>query len=43
MGRKGNWTYCSCAGSHKKGCPNGAPGGLPPLRDDEKDDKKQGK
>ena len=37
----GKWTYCNCAGSHKPGCPNGVPGGLPPLKDD--DDKKKGK
>jgi hypothetical protein len=27
--------YCSCAGTHREGCPNGKPGGLPPLSDDE--------
>jgi hypothetical protein len=42
MGRKGSWTYCNCAGSHKPGCPNAGPGGLPPLADDP-DDKKKGK
>ena len=25
-------TYCNCANSHKAGCPNDKPGGLPPLR-----------
>ena len=28
--------YCACVGSHKKGCPNDKPGGLPPLTDDKK-------
>jgi hypothetical protein len=37
MGRKSDWTYCDCAGSHKKGCPNDRPGGLPPLNDDDDD------
>jgi len=36
------WSYCNCAGSHKKGCPNAKPGGLPPLKEDE-NDKKKGK
>jgi len=30
------WAYCSCAGSHKPGCPNaGVPDGLPPLAEDD--------
>lgn len=33
------WVYCSCAGTHKDGCPNGQPGRLPPLNDD--DDKRE--
>ena len=37
------WTYCNCAGSHKPGCPNGGPDGLPPLADDDESDKKGGK
>lgn len=31
-----SWVYCSCAGTHRDGCPNGQPGGLPPLNDDDK-------
>ncbi len=30
------WTYCTCAGSHRPGCPNaGVPDALPPLNDDD--------
>ena len=32
---KSGWTYCGCAGAHAAGCPNAAPGGLPPLADDD--------
>ena len=34
----GGWKYCDCAGSHKPGCPNGKPGGLPPLKKEENED-----
>lgn len=27
--------YCACVGSHKPGCPNDVPGGMPPLSDDD--------
>jgi hypothetical protein len=27
------YRYCDCVGSHRPGCPNGVPGGLPPLPD----------
>ena len=33
--------YCNCANTHKPGCPNDKPGGLPPLKIT--DDKKKGK
>jgi hypothetical protein len=33
------WTYCNCAGSHKQGCPNAGPGGLPPLTDEDEDNR----
>ena len=27
--------YCDCVGSHEPDCPNNAPGGMPPLSDDD--------
>lgn len=33
-----DWQYCNCAGTHKPGCPNDKPGGLPPLNDDDDDE-----
>jgi hypothetical protein len=27
------YRYCDCVGSHRPGCANGVPGGLPPLPD----------
>ena len=40
MGRKSGWTYCNCAGSHDKNCPNaGKADALPPLKEDENDKK----
>jgi hypothetical protein len=29
----GDWQYCNCEGSHRPGCCNDRPGGLPPLDD----------
>ena len=34
-------SYCNCANSHRAGCPNDKPGGLPPLKIE--DAKKGGK
>jgi hypothetical protein len=38
-GKQDTWTYCHCAGSHGPGCPNAGPGGLPPLNDDDQDNR----
>ena len=41
LNRENEMAYCNCANTHKPGCPNDKPDGLPPLRIG--DDKRQGK